>query len=50
MKGKPTSEGVSHDGIESLRVALMNPTLLLFEHHPAMFALENIGAEEGVGV
>ena len=48
LKGKPAPEDFSHDNIESLRVALTNPALPLFERYRAMFALRNIGTDEAV--
>ena len=48
LKGKPASEDISLDSIESLRVALTDPALPLFERYRAMFALRNIGTDEAV--
>jgi len=48
LKGKPALGDASRDGIESLRVALTDPALPLFERYRAMFALRNIGTDEAV--
>jgi len=48
LKGKPATEDLSRDSIESLRIALTDPALSLFERYRAMFALRNIGTDEAV--
>ena len=48
LKGKPAPGNLSCDRIESLRVALTDPVLPLFERYRAMFALRNIGTDEAV--
>ena len=48
LKGKPAPEDLSRDSIESLRTALTDPALPLFERYRAMFALRNIGTDEAV--
>lgn len=48
LKGKPAPEDLSRDSIESLRLAMTDPALPLFERYRAMFALRNIGTDEAV--
>ncbi|KAL5482884.1 LIA1 [Sanghuangporus weigelae] len=48
LSGKPSPIGVPPEDVNSLREALLNTKLPLFERYRAMFALRNIGTPEAV--